>query len=33
MNSAQMRLICRQREGERDGLRQVRFDVDHRLIS
>jgi hypothetical protein len=33
MNSAQMRLIIRQADGERDGLRQVRFDVDHRLIS
>jgi hypothetical protein len=30
MNSAQMRLISRQADGESDGLRQVRFDVDHR---
>ena len=30
MNSAQMRLISRQADGERDGLRQVRFDVDQR---
>jgi hypothetical protein len=30
MNSAQMRLISRQADGESDGLRQVRFDVDQR---
>ena len=30
MNSAKMHLVCRQADGESDGLRQVRFDVDHR---
>jgi hypothetical protein len=30
VNSAQVRLICRQREGELDSLRQARFDFGHR---
>jgi hypothetical protein len=30
MNSAELHLIRRQADRERDGLGQVRFDVDHR---